>query len=87
MLYGHRLLSQAKVPENELQLRYPGGAGGDAEATQPPRVVFQKIGRESNVLAHELAQLAVRLNYSTVWHGRVPFCVERCVAHDANVQS
>ena len=53
-------------------------------ARKLPRVVFHHIGRESNVIAHELAQLAVRLNHSAVWHDRVPFCVERCVTQDVN---
>ena len=47
-------------------------------ARRLPRVEFQQIGRESNALAHELAQLAV------VWRGRFPDCVERCVAQDVN---
>ena len=51
-----------------------------------PRVIFQHVGRESNVLAHELAQLAVRLNHSAVWSGRFPVCVEHCVAQDVNAQ-
>jgi ribonuclease HI len=51
-----------------------------------PKVVFQHIGRESNVLAHELSQLAVRLNHSAVWRDRVPVCVERHVAHDVNAR-
>jgi len=47
-------------------------------ARRLPRVEFQQIGRESNALAHELAQLAV------VWRGRFPDCVERCVTQDVN---
>ena len=52
-----------------------------------PRVVFRQIGRESNVLAHELAQLARRLDHSAVWRGRYPVCVEHLVSQDVTLQA
>ena len=50
-----------------------------SEAGKLPQIVFRHIGREQNVIAHELAR---RLNHSAVWRGRFPACVEHLVSHD-----
>ena len=47
-----------------------------------PKVVFRHVGREQNVIAHELAQLARRLNHSVVWRGRSAAGVEHLVSQD-----
>ena len=40
--------------------------------------------RESNGVAHELAQLAKRNRHSAVWRFVAPVCVEHLVAHECN---
>jgi hypothetical protein len=50
-----------------------------------PEVVFKHVRREQNCVAHELAQLARKLNHSSVWRNRVPVCVEHLVARDCNI--
>ena len=55
-------------------------------ASRIPGVVFRHIGRACNKLAHELAQLAKRLNHSAVWRERCPVSVEHIVAQDVNIQ-
>jgi len=52
------------------------------EASKLPSVAFTYVGRVQNVIAHELAQLARRLDHSAVWRGRYPVCVEILVAQD-----
>ena len=54
------------------------------EARKLPSVVFLHTGREFNLVAHTLAQLARRLSHSAVWCNRFPFCVEQLVARDVN---
>jgi ribosomal protein L32 len=49
-----------------------------------PSIVFKHVKREKNCVAHELAQLARRLNHTVVWRNRVPACVEQLVARDCN---
>ncbi|CAN6215731.1 unnamed protein product, partial [Urochloa humidicola] len=44
-----------------------------------PKVVFQAVRREKNVIAHELAQLAKRTMHSAVWRTQVPQCVESLI--------
>lgn len=39
-------------------------------------------GRESNGVAHELAQLAKRTKHSAVWKFVAPVCVEQLIAQD-----
>lgn len=39
-------------------------------------------GRESNRVAHELAQLAKRNRHSAVWHYTAPVCVEQIIARE-----
>jgi hypothetical protein len=43
--------------------------------------------RESNVAAHELAQLAKRTKHSAVWRFAAPVCVEPIVARECNCVS
>lgn len=40
--------------------------------------------REQNIVAHELAQLAMCAKYSVVWHEHCPFCVQQLVAQDCS---
>jgi hypothetical protein len=40
--------------------------------------------RESNGVAHELAQLAKRTKHSAVWRFAAPVCVEQLIARDSN---
>ena len=54
------------------------------EARKLPSVVFLHTGREFNLVAHTLAQLARRLSHSAVWRNCFPFCVEQLVARDVN---
>jgi len=51
-----------------------------------PKVVFRHIGRACNKVAHELAQLAIRLNHCAVWRNRCTVCVEHLVTQDVNSQ-
>ncbi|XP_072148502.1 uncharacterized protein [Setaria viridis] len=44
--------------------------------------VLSHVRREQNVVAHELAQVAKRLNHTAVWCHRSPTCIEHLVAHD-----
>jgi ribonuclease HI len=46
------------------------------------RVVHRK--RESNGVAHELAQLAKRTKLDAVWHFAAPVCVEQLIARECN---
>ncbi|KAF8776631.1 hypothetical protein HU200_003355 [Digitaria exilis] len=43
--------------------------------------------RESNRVAHELAQLAKRTKHSAVWRFAIPVCVEHLIAQDCNCVS
>ena len=47
-----------------------------------PSFRVHHIKREQNGVAHELAQLAIRLFHSAVWRNRFPACVEHLVAQD-----
>ncbi|OEL30380.1 hypothetical protein BAE44_0008604, partial [Dichanthelium oligosanthes] len=42
------------------------------------------VRKEHSTVAHELAQLARRLCYSSVWRVRSPSCVEHLIAEDCN---
>ena len=53
-------------------------------AGRVPGVEFRHTGRACNRLAHELAQLAKRLNHSAVWRERCPTSVEHLAAQDVN---
>ena len=54
-------------------------------AGRVPGVEFRHTGRACNRLAHELAQLAKRLNHSAVWRERCPTSVEHLAAQDVNI--
>ncbi|OEL18815.1 hypothetical protein BAE44_0020166 [Dichanthelium oligosanthes] len=40
--------------------------------------------REMNAVSNELAQMAKRLNHSTLWRNGSPLCIERLIAQDCN---
>ncbi|OEL29605.1 hypothetical protein BAE44_0009380, partial [Dichanthelium oligosanthes] len=51
---------------------------------KPSRTVLQSHLRKEqiNAVAHELAQVAKRLNHTALWRDRSPTCIEHLVAQD-----
>jgi ribonuclease HI len=52
-----------------------------------PKWTAVYMRRESNSVAHKLAQLAKRSRHSAVWHFAAPVCVERNIAHECTFVS